>query len=90
MQSASAPIIMTTLPVLHTRITKVTRQHSGTLQLRAFDSGVGSAYLKLGLLITRLSGQGLSWCATCDGLLLPDREIVVISGGDSAKEEALF
>jgi thioredoxin reductase (NADPH) len=58
---------------------------------RAVILSMGSGYRKLGIPDEdRLSGHGVSWCATCDGFFFREQHIAVVGGGDSAVEEATF
>jgi thioredoxin reductase (NADPH) len=61
------------------------------LQAKAVILATGSAYKEIGLTNEkRLSGRGVSWCATCDGFFFREKVIAVVGGGDSAMEEANF
>jgi thioredoxin reductase (NADPH) len=72
--------------------TKVVIDGAGTQhRARAVILATGSGYRRLGIDgEDRLSGHGVSWCATCDGFFFRDQHIAVVGGGDSALEEATF
>ena len=62
-----------------------------TVYAKSIILAMGSAYRELGLPDEkRLSGRGVSWCATCDGFFFRNQDIAVVGGGDSAVEEATF
>ena len=62
-----------------------------TLKAKSVILAMGSAYKEIGLANEkRLSGRGVSWCATCDGFFFREKELAVVGGGDSAMEEANF
>lgn len=68
-----------------------TDSEGNTYQAKAVILAMGSGYRRLGLADEdRLSGRGVSWCATCDGFFFRDKDIAVVGGGDSALEEATF
>jgi thioredoxin reductase (NADPH) len=71
---------------------KVLKDGSGnTVKAKSVILAMGSAYREIGLVNEkRLSGHGVSWCATCDGFFFRDQTIAVVGGGDSAIEEATF
>ena len=71
---------------------KILKDGSGnTLQAKSVILATGSAYKEIGLENEkRLSGRGVSWCATCDGFFYRQKVVAVVGGGDSAMEEANF
>lgn len=76
---------------LKSEIKTVKDGNGNVVQARAVILATGSAYKHIGLANEdRLSGRGVSWCATCDGFFFRDQTIAVVGGGDSAVEEATF
>jgi thioredoxin reductase (NADPH) len=72
-------------------VKSVTLGSGATYEALSVIFATGSAYRKLGLHDEeRLSGHGVSWCATCDGFFFKEKTIAVVGGGDSAMEEATF
>jgi len=72
-------------------IKELTDGSGNTVKAKSVILAMGSAYKEIGLPNEkRLSGRGVSWCATCDGFFFRDQIIAVVGGGDSAMEEANF
>ncbi len=70
---------------------KVVKTYSETYHAHSVIVASGSRYRELAADgEKRLSGHGVSWCATCDGFFFRDLDIAVVGGGDSAMEEATF
>jgi thioredoxin reductase (NADPH) len=62
----------------------------GDIQTKSIIIAAGTEYRKLGVAgEERLSGRGVSYCATCDGFFFRDREVAVVGGGDTAITDAL-
>ncbi|MDO5498672.1 MAG: thioredoxin-disulfide reductase [Propionibacteriaceae bacterium] len=72
-------------------IKTVTTSEGQVFRGRTVVLATGSGYRRLGLPDEdRLSGKGVSWCATCDGFFFKGKDLAVVGGGDSAVEEATF
>ncbi len=63
----------------------------GTVSARAVIATAGAGYNHLGVPgEERLTGHGVSYCATCDGAFFKDQDVLVVGGGDAALDESLF
>ena len=72
-------------------VKSVTDGEGNVYLTRSVILSTGSGYREIGVPNEkRLSGRGVSWCATCDGFFFRQQNIAVIGGGDSAMEEATF
>jgi len=72
-------------------IKKISLGNGDTVEAKAVIVATGSAYRKLGIPDEdRLSGYGVSWCATCDGAFYRQKVVAVVGGGDSAMDAATF
>lgn len=74
-----------------TRPFSITIDGERTIQSKTVIIATGASAIHIGLASEkRLTGHGVSTCATCDGFFFRGKELIVIGGGDSAMEEATF
>ncbi|MDT8858727.1 thioredoxin-disulfide reductase [Alkalihalobacillus sp. MEB130] len=70
---------------------KIVKAGNKEFKARAVIVATGAEYKKIGVPGEKeLSGRGVSYCAVCDGAFFKGRELVVVGGGDSAVEEAVY
>ena len=76
---------------LKTRPFTITIDGEQTVQTKTLIIATGASAIQIGLKNeARLTGHGVSTCATCDGFFHKEKELIVVGGGDSAMEEATF
>lgn len=67
------------------------KTYSNEYQTRTVIIATGASSILLGVPGEKeLAGRGVSYCATCDGWFFKEKEVMVVGGGDSALEEAIF
>ncbi|MBP3949976.1 thioredoxin-disulfide reductase [Bacillus suaedae] len=70
---------------------KIIKAGSKEYKARAVIVATGAEYKKMGIPGEKeLGGRGVSYCAVCDGAFFKQKELVVVGGGDSAVEEAVY
>lgn len=74
------------------KLDKIVRDSNGnTYKTKSIIIATGATHKKLGVKgESKLENRGVSYCAICDGAFYSEKEIVVVGGGDSAVEEAIF
>jgi len=80
-------------PVLELKVGKRMEAQTSTRRYlsRAIVLAMGASHRKLGVTgEDRFAGRGVAYCATCDGFLYKDRQVVVAGGGNSALTDALY
>jgi thioredoxin reductase (NADPH) len=76
---------------LKTRPFTITIDGEHTVQTKTLIIATGATAIQIGVKNeARLTGHGVSTCATCDGFFFKGKELIVVGGGDSAMEEAIF
>lgn len=83
--------VLEIIQVLERKIFRVKLSGGETLEARSLIVATGANWNQLRIPGEReLIGRGVSYCATCDGPLFKDKEIIVVGGGDTALEDGLF
>ena len=92
LQSAGVEITFEEVTEMHLKgVLKKIVTTENTYHSRTIILAMGAQPRKLGVPgETELRGRGVSYCATCDGAFFKDRDVVVVGGGDTACDEALY
>lgn len=72
-------------------IKEIKTAYSGTFKTKTLIVATGASWRKLGAIgEVEFAGRGASYCATCDGAFYRDKEVLVVGGGDTAVEDAIY